>query len=71
MNHNLHREGAKDAKKDKSKRENAVFRNKISFSSFFSSSLRPSRLRGANFLTLQHAQEGAGGSLPVPSSSRL
>jgi hypothetical protein len=43
----LHREDAKDAKKDKSKRENAVFRNKIGFSSFFSSSLRPSRLRVA------------------------
>jgi hypothetical protein len=63
MNHNLHREGAKDAKQDKSKRKNAVFRNKISFSSFFSSSLRPrrfvapsgARLRGANFLILQHS----------------
>jgi hypothetical protein len=43
----LHREDAKDAKKDKSKRKNAVFRNKIGFSSFLSSSLRSLRLRGA------------------------
>jgi hypothetical protein len=45
----LHRKDAKDAKKDKGKRENAIFRNKIGFSSLFSSSLRPSRLCGANF----------------------
>jgi hypothetical protein len=56
MNHNLHRKDAKNAKKDKSKRENAVFRNKISFSS----SLRPSRLCGANFLSLQRAPLGEG-----------
>jgi hypothetical protein len=51
----LHREDAKNAKKDKSRRENAAFCNKTSFSSFFSSiffsfffsSLRPSRLCGA------------------------
>jgi signal transduction histidine kinase len=42
---NLHR---KDTKKGKSKEENAVFRNKIDFSSFFSSSLRSLRLCGAN-----------------------
>jgi hypothetical protein len=61
----LHREDApptgrrsiEDAKKGKSKRVDAVFRNKIGFSSFFSSSLRSRRfvalsgvrLRGAKF----------------------
>jgi hypothetical protein len=45
----LHRQDAKDAKKDKSKRECVVFRNKISFSSSPSSSLRSLRLCGAKY----------------------
>jgi hypothetical protein len=45
----LHRKGAKDAKKDKGKRENAAFRNKIFFSSFLPSSLRSLRLCGVRF----------------------
>jgi hypothetical protein len=55
----LHREDAKDAKKDKSKRENAVFRNKIGFSSFFSSSLRSSRLCGEKYGPSGNALRGA------------
>jgi hypothetical protein len=55
---NLHREDAKNAKRDKSKRENAVFHNKIDSCSFFSSSLRSLRLCGARFFHLSYFNRG-------------
>jgi hypothetical protein len=60
MNRNLHREDAKDAKKDKNEREKVIFHNKTGFSSFFFSSLRSLRLRGANFLDLATFSYGSG-----------
>jgi hypothetical protein len=61
---NLHRKDAKSAKKDKNKREDAIFYNKSCISSFFFSSLRSLRLCGANFLNLATLSRGRGNTSP-------